>query len=95
MNLDKPQYIAELKAAANMNLLDWYSALPNTYRRSVGKLTVEVSLNPRTGNWDWKLLHERSGQLSSGSSEHKDLSQQEAIKYAQHWVKNYMVGVLA
>lgn len=95
MQLTAPQYLAELNRAANVNLLDWYSSMPNTYRRSVGKLTVEVALDRTSGRWGWKLLHDRGGLLNSGDSADKDVAQHEALKYAEHWVKTAMVGLLA
>lgn len=95
MNLSTPQYLAALNAASDMNLLDWISTAPNTYEHVVGKVTITVSLNPRTGSWDWKLVHERSGLLTNGSSEDQGLAQREAITYATHWVKTAMTGLLA
>lgn len=95
MNLDVPQYLAELTRAKDMHLLDWHSTSPNGYEYSVGRIKLVVSLDPRHMRWDWRLQHERSGVLTSGSSEDRDVAQQEAIAYAMHWVKHAMVGVLA
>lgn len=95
MQLEVPQYLAELNRAADVSLLDWNSPAPNTYDRTIGRVTLEVVLNPRTGGWDWRLKHERSGVLTSGHSADRDVAQAEAIAYARNWVRNAMVGVLA
>ncbi len=95
MQLEVPQYLAELNRAADVSLLDWDSPAPNTYDRTIGRVTLKVALNPRTGGWDWRLMHERSGLLTSGHSADRDVAQAEAIAYATNWVRNAMVGVLA
>lgn len=95
MQLEVPEYLSALNQARGQNLLDWHSTSPNTHSFGVGKITVEVMLDQRSKRWQWLLRHERSGTLTSGSSEDRDVAQQEAIAYAIHWVKNAMVGVLA
>lgn len=95
MHLEVPQYLSELNAARDVNMLDWNSPAPNAYEKVVGKLTLTIEVDPRTRKHQWKMVHERSGLLTSGSSESADVAQQEMIAYAMHWVRNGMVGVLA
>ena len=97
MHLEVPQYLSELNAARDVNILDWYSppSNPNSYEKQVGKLTLTVALEPRTKSYNWRIVHERSGVLTNGSSESAEVAKAEMMAYAIHWVRNGMVGVLA
>lgn len=93
---ERAEYLSELNAAGDVPLLEWFGdEAPNTYRHTVGKLTMVVALSKDSGRWEWQLLHERSGKVNSGSSEDQTLAHQEVVSYAMHYVKNAMVGVNA
>lgn len=96
MQLEVPQYLSELNAARDVNILDWYSppANPNSYEKEVGKLTLSIALDPRSKSHHWKIVHQRSGLLTSGSSESAEVAKVEMITYAMHWVRTAMVGVM-
>lgn len=95
MELRVPEYIKALNTAKGQSLLDWFSPSQNRYEFTVEKLTVVVELDSATSKWQWALRHSHRGTLTMGDSESKDLAQQEALAYAEHWVRNAMVGVLA
>jgi hypothetical protein len=93
MTLKIPEYLAALNAARDQHLLDWDSPADNLYVKTVGKLRLQVQVYPGQGAL-WSIRHERAGQLTHGSSESYSVAQIEMLKYAEHWVRTAMVGVL-
>jgi hypothetical protein len=93
---ERAEYLSELNQAKDVPLLEWNAdEAPNTYRHTVGKLTMVVARNAESKRWEWMILHERSGRLNSGGSEDMTVAHQEVVSYAIHYVKNAMVGVNA
>lgn len=85
-------YLAELNAIREKNVLDWTSPSEHVYEVEVGRLTLRVKMNLATNQREWQLIHERAGLVNSGSSESLELAKEEVIMYAIHYVRHGMVG---
>lgn len=93
MRLDPHQYITELAALRHVHPYDWDSPTEGTFERQVGKLTLRVTHTPI--NATWEIRHERAGVLTSGTADSPHTAAVDMLNYAEHWVRNAMVGVLA
>jgi hypothetical protein len=92
--LSAPQYLSELTRLEGLHPLDWPSPSPNVYEQEVGQLTLRLEM-AGTNLTRWRILHPRGGVLNSGSSESYTIAALEMLKYAEHWVRTAMVGVMA
>lgn len=88
-------YLKEINAAFDVSILDWKSSEDHRYELVVGRITITVTMDLVTNARRWRIVHENRGLLSEGSSESLEVAKVEALKYAEHWVRNGMVGVLA
>lgn len=79
-------YLSDLTKAADTSLLDW-PGQDNAYSLAVGRITIHVWLDRAAVRWHWSITDQRDQLLYSGDSDMREVAKLEALKYAEHWVK--------
>lgn len=88
------EHLQRINALLGTSVLDWPSPRQHTYEQRLGKLSLLVARNEGTMMYEWVIRHERSGNLRSGSSESLQLAGMEALKYAEHDIRNAVMNGL-